>query len=50
MVLEVKTTPLHSVLFVSHSQFKLLGREKHKILESIFTGKKKNPKPTSYFT
>lgn len=39
---EVKTTPLDSVLFISHSQHKLLGRGKHDILESIFRGK--NPK------
>lgn len=39
-MLEVKTSPLDSVLFISHSQLKLLGRGKHQILESIFEGKK----------
>lgn len=40
-MLEVKTTPLDSALFISYSQLKLLGRGKHEILESTFGGKKK---------
>lgn len=42
-MLEVETTPTDSVLFISHSQHKLLGRGKHEILESIFMGGKKKP-------